>query len=331
MFAKLQKCSFAQQQIEYLGHVIKGEGVATDPKKIQAILNWPEPMTATELRSVLGLTGYYRRYIRYYGIICKPLFEALKKDNFIWTDTQREAFKRLKQVMTTPPVLALPDYSLPFTLEADACDYGIGAVLMQNGKPISFLSKAIGPKAAAMSTYDKEALAILEALKKWKHYFSASSIIIKTDQQSLKYIQEKKLTEGIQHKLLVKLLGYNYTVEYKKGKENKVADALSRVKQKIYSLISSAAVPVWITEVVQSYKGDTKCKELIQQLTVAPTSVLNTSLTKGIIRVHGKIYIGASTELRGKIISSLHNSELGGIQGKRQHIKESSCYSTGQE
>ena len=89
LFAKLQKCSFAQQQIEYLGHVIKGEGVATDPKKIQAILNWPEPMTATELRSVLGLTGYYRRYIRDYGIICKPLFEALKKDNFIWTDTQK--------------------------------------------------------------------------------------------------------------------------------------------------------------------------------------------------------------------------------------------------
>ena len=120
--------------------------------------------------------------------------------------------------MTQAPVLALPDFSLPFILEADACDYGIGAVLMQRGKPISFLSKTLGPKAAGLSTYDKEAMAILAAIKQWKHYFLASSVIIKTDQQSLKYIQEQKLTKGIQHKLMVKLLGYNYTVEYKKRK-----------------------------------------------------------------------------------------------------------------
>jgi hypothetical protein len=92
-------------------------------------------------------------------------------------------------------------------LEADACGYGIGAVLMQNSKPIAFMSQAIGPKAAALSTYDKEALAIIEAIKKWKHYFAGSSLIIRTDQQSLRFIQDQKLTEGVQHKLLVKLLG----------------------------------------------------------------------------------------------------------------------------
>jgi hypothetical protein len=89
--------------------------------------------------------------------------------------------------MTTPPVLALPDFTKPFTLEADACDYGIGAVLMQQGTPISFLSRAIGPRSAGLSAYENEALAILEALKKWKHYFITSSLIIKTDQQSLGY------------------------------------------------------------------------------------------------------------------------------------------------
>jgi hypothetical protein len=92
---------------------------------------------------------------------------------------------------------------------------------MQQGKPISFLSKIIGLRSAALSTYDKEAMSILEALKKWKHYFSTSSLIIKTDHQNLKYIQDQKLTEGIQHKLLVKLLGYNYSVEYKKGRKTK--------------------------------------------------------------------------------------------------------------
>ena len=139
--------------------------------------------------------------------------------------------------------MALPDFSMPFTLEAGASDHGIGVVLMQKGRPISFLSKEIGPKSIALSTYDKEAMAILEALKKWKHYFAASSLIIKIDQQSLKYIQEQKLTEGIQHKVLVKLLGYNYILEYKKGKENLVADALSRVKHKLCSIITSVAIP----------------------------------------------------------------------------------------
>lgn len=91
----------------------------------------------------------------------------------------------------------------------------------------------------------------------------STSLIIKTDQQSLKYIQEQKLTDGIQHKLLIKLLGYNYTVEYKKGKENKVADALSRIKHKLLSMFTSAAIPISITDVTKSYTEDDKCKELI--------------------------------------------------------------------
>jgi hypothetical protein len=114
-------------------------------------------------------------------------------------------------------------------LEADACGYGIGVVLMQGHRPIAYMSKAIGPKAAGLSTYDKEALAIVEAIKKWKHYFARSTLVIRTNQQSLKYIQEQRLTEGIQHKLLVKLLGYDYKIEYKKGRENKFVDSLSRV------------------------------------------------------------------------------------------------------
>lgn len=99
---------------------------------------------------------------------------------------------------------------------------------MQNGRPISFLSKTLGPKSTALSTYEKEAIATIEAFKKWKHYFASTSVVIKTDPQSLKFIQDQRLAEGIQHKLLIKLLGYNYKVEYTKGKENKAADALFR-------------------------------------------------------------------------------------------------------
>ena len=152
-------------------------------------------------------------------------------------------------MMSTPPVLALPNFNEPFVLEADASGQGIGAVIMQQGKPIAFFSKSLGPKAVAASTYEKEALAILEALKKWNHYFASTSLIIKTDQQSLKYIQEQKLVEGIQHKLLIKLLGYNYRVEYKKGKENKAADALSRAPHAQQLLTISSILPAWIEQV----------------------------------------------------------------------------------
>jgi hypothetical protein len=125
------------------------------------------------------------------------------------------------------------------------------------------MSKAIGPKAAALSTYDKEALAIIEALKKWKHYFAGSSMIIRTDQQSLNYIHEQKLTEGVQHKLLVKLLGYDHKIEYKKGRENKAADALSRAPNSQHTMAISTAVPQWITQIIASYENDEHCQALI--------------------------------------------------------------------
>lgn len=165
LYAKLSKCIFGQQQVEYLGHIISSEGVATDPSKISAITAWPVPKTVTELRGFLGLTGYYRRFIKAYGIICRPLFDSLKKDSFQWSSQQQQAFDQLKRVMTQAPVLALPNFTKPFVLEADASGYGIGAVWMQEGQPIAYLSKTLGPKAKAASTYDKEAMAILEPIK----------------------------------------------------------------------------------------------------------------------------------------------------------------------
>jgi hypothetical protein len=163
-------------------------------------------------------------------------------------------------------------------------------------------------------------MAILEALKQWKQYFSATSIVIRTYQQSLKYIQDSKLIEDIQHKLLIKLLGYNYIVEYKKGEENKVADALSRVKHIICNLFTSSPIPTWFTEVTQSYQEDTECKELITQLDFAPGSVPHYTFSKGILGYKHKVVIGNNTDLKQKLMHSFHNSELGG------HSGESSTY-----
>lgn len=321
LYAKLSKCSFAQEEIEYLGHIISEAGVATDPSKIAIIQQWPQPTNVSELRAFLGMAGYYRRFIQGYGMICRPLFNTLKKDAFQWGPDQQQAFAQIKLIMSTPPVLALPDFSQPFVLEADASGTGLGAVLMQNGKPISFLSRTLGTKASAASTYEKEAMAILEALKKWKHYFASTSVIIRTDQQSLKYIQDQRLVEGIQHKLLIKLLGFNYRVEYKKGRDNKVADALSRATHSTEVLAISTIVPTWMQQVLDSYEQDQKCLELLTKLSIDSEAVPNFSLRDGILRYKGKLFIGDNTLLKTQLMSSFHNSAFGGHSGERSTYK----------
>jgi len=144
--------------------------VATDPYKIQAIIDWPMPTGLKQLRGFLGLTGYYRRFVKGYGSICKPLTQLLKKEAIGWNEAATKAFNQLKKVMTSAPVLALPDFNKTFIVETNASIIGVGAVLMQEGHPIAFLSKSLGPKQQIISVYEREMLAILQAVTKWKHY-----------------------------------------------------------------------------------------------------------------------------------------------------------------
>jgi hypothetical protein len=160
-------------------------------------------------------------------------------------------------------------------------------------------------------------MAILEAIKKWKHYFSSTSLIIKTDQQSLKYINEQKLVEGIPHKLLIKLMGFNYKIEYKQGKLNKVADALSRATHSTQLMVVTTIVPSWINQVLQSYEQDPHCSDMITKLTIDPQAIPNMSFSKGLLRYKGRMYIGSNGNLQQNLLESFHNSALGGHSGER--------------
>lgn len=181
---------------------------------------------------------------------------------------------------------------------------------MQQGRPIAFFSKTIGPRAAALSTYDKETLAILEALKKWRHYLVGNELLIRTDQKSLKFITGQKVSEGIQHKLLLKLLEFNCKIEYKRGKENKAADALSRRDSTL--MATTVIQPTWVEAVEKSYQSDAHCQTLLQKLLLSANSEKNYTLTAGILRYKGRIYIGSDNELKQQLIESLHASAIGG-------------------
>lgn len=190
LYAKRSKCFFGQQQLEYLGHLISQEGVSTDPEKIKVMQEWPTPKNVKQLRGFLGLTGYYWRFVKDYGLISRPLTRLLKKGAYLWDQEADMTFKRLKEAMTSTPVLTLPDYGLPFVVETDASDVGLGAVLMQQGRPIAFLSKALAPRHQSYSTYEKELLALVLATTKWYHYLQGHHFIVKTDHQSLKLVMK---------------------------------------------------------------------------------------------------------------------------------------------
>jgi hypothetical protein len=215
--------------VEYLGHVITEHGVATDPLKIQAIVDWPIPRNLKQLRGFLGLTGYYRRFVKGYGSISKPLTLLLRKDTKGWNEEATNTFNQLKVLMTSAPVLALPDFTKAFVVEIDASFTGIGAILLQEGHPIAFISKSLGAKQQTLSVYEREMMAILYVVTKWKHYLWGRHFHIRTDHISLKYLLLQKLTTPAQHLWVVKLLGYDCDIEYKQGRENVPADALSRI------------------------------------------------------------------------------------------------------
>lgn len=257
LFAKFSKCSFATRQLEYLGHVISDQGVATDPAKTAAMLQWPIPTNLTELRGFLGLTGYYRKFVKSYGIIAKPLTNMLQKHkNFQWTPLAQDAFDALKVAMTNTPVLVLPDFNKPFCIETDACGTGVGAVLLQEEHPVAYYSKALSPLNQKLSIYEQEFLAIIMAIDKWRSYLLRCPFVIRMDHKSLCHLGDQSLTSELQKKAMTKLIGLQYRFQYKKGVDNKPADALSRVGYKMQVNAISVVQPTWVQEVVNSYTVD---------------------------------------------------------------------------
>lgn len=227
------KCEFLRKEITFLGHRITDQGIKPDQNKIKTVKDYPRPTKVKEVQSFLGLANYYRRFIKDFASISKPLTELTKKNTeFKWTDAHELAFETLKLKLISEPILQYPDFNQPFILTTDASSYAISGILSQgvipNDLPISYASRTLNSAEINYPTIEKELLAIVWSVKHFRPYLYGRKFTIVTDHKPLIYLFRVKDPGSRLIKFRLKLEEYDYTIVHKPGKHNTNADALSR-------------------------------------------------------------------------------------------------------
>ena len=231
------KCDFLKREVTYLGHIVTKDGIKPDPSKIKAVQKFLPPENQKHIRMFLGLCGFYRRFIKNFAHTTKCLSDLLKKDSpFIWTNEHQKAFEMLKQKLCEAPILTYPDIQGEYLLIVDASAKCLGGVLAQGTEkkhnPISYWSRVLTQTEQKYSAYEREALAIYEAVKHFRQYLYASRFIILSDHKPLLSMAEAENNARVQRWRL-KLQGYDYTIKHIVGKSNVIADSLSRLPTEI--------------------------------------------------------------------------------------------------
>ncbi|GJV54275.1 hypothetical protein Tco_1450016 [Tanacetum coccineum] len=236
LYAKFSKCEFWLSKVQFLGHVIDSEAIHVDPAKIESIKDWASPKTPTEIRQFLGLAGYYRRFIKGFSKIAKPMTKLTQKNvKFDWSEKAEATFQWLKQKLCSAPILSLPEGSENFVVYCDASRKELGVVLMQREKDIAYVSHQLKIHEKNYTTHDLELGAVVFALKMWRHYLYDMKCIVFTDHKSLQHILDQKDLNMRQRRWLELLSNYDCEIRYHPGKANLVADTLSR-KERIKPL-----------------------------------------------------------------------------------------------
>ena len=272
---KPSKCDLFKQQINYLGPVVSKEGVSTDPEKIKAVTEWPQPTTVTDVRSFLGFVSYYRRFIPNFSKVVKLLNKLLqnlegppsqkKKFKVCWGPAQQEAFETLQRLCTESPILAYADFKVPFVLHTAASGYELGAVLyqVQDGQKrvIAYASRSLSKSETNYPVHKLEFLALKWAItNEFYEYLYGSEFQVYTDNNPLTYALANAKLDATEHRWVAALPNYNFSIIYNPGKGHHDADALSHIKWPEAMEISSQAVHAACEEVQAPHgKRETLC------------------------------------------------------------------------
>ncbi|XP_071925131.1 transposon Tf2-1 polyprotein [Coffea arabica] len=333
LYAKFSKCEFWLDEISFLGHKISKEGIAVDPAKVEAVMNWKQPESPTEIRSFLGLAGYYRRFIKDFSKIAGPMTELTKKGNrFTWTPKCESSFQELKKRLTSTPVLVLPDGGEGYAVYSDASGEGLGCVLMQNSKVIAYASRRLKPHEQNYPTHDLELAAVIFALKKWRHYLYGVTFEVYTDHKSLKYLFSQKELNLRQRRWVEFLEDYDCSINYHPGKANVVADALSRKAQvaglmvkewdmleeisgwnprleKLKILLGNLSLKSSLLErIKEAQKSDPVTQKNLERVQKGENLDFKLGF-EGVLRFRDRIVIPADVEIRKEILEESHRSK----------------------
>jgi hypothetical protein len=218
-----------QNKLVFLWFVVSANGIEVDSSKVDAIHNWPTPITVGQVRSFHELADFYRRFVKEFSTIACPMNELTKKNvPFVWGKAQKNAFEELKKRLTEAPLPVLPNFAKTFEIECDASGLGIGGVLMQDGKPVAYNSEYLDGTRLNYSIYDKELYALVRVLEIWQHYIWPKEFVIHSNHESLKYLKIQTNLNKRHAKWVEFIETFPYVIKYKKGKDNVVANALSR-------------------------------------------------------------------------------------------------------
>lgn len=261
------KCKFGMKEVRYLGNMYSEQGRRTDPDKVKAIVEWTTPDSVKEVRRFLGVVGYYRRYVKNFANIARPLTDLLKTDTaeeFKWTTECDSSFQKLRQELANAPTLRYPNIDEPFTLRCDASGVAIGAVLEQDGIPLAFISRVLTDSERLFPITEKECLAIVWATEYFEDYLLSAQFTVITDHKALEWL-DKQGFAGRVGTWKMKLQRYNFVVKYKPGETNIVPDALSR-KPALVRAIEVHMDPIFTAEEIRQAQNQDTLTQTIKHL-----------------------------------------------------------------
>ena len=353
LFLREEKCEFEKTEIEYLGLIISEDHVGMDPVKVAGVAEWPEPTNRREVQSFLGFANFYRRFIQDFSKHARPLFDLTRKDtSWTWGEPQRSAFRKIKDLVTSAPVLALPADDQPFRVEADSSDFATGAVLSQlsseDGKwhPIAYYSKSLSETERNYEIHDKEMLAIIRALEEWRHFLEGAKhrFEIWTDHKNLEYFMSAKKLNRRQARWSLTLARFDFLMHHRPGKSMGKSDALSRradhgdgsndnqdltlLTPNFFAIRATEGLEVvgeerQLLKLIRKGVAEAELEDTVSQAVKSLKSMPGKSVhssewseANGLVYYRGKIYVPPTGDIRRKIVSLNHDTKLAGHPGR---------------